>query len=92
MTADGAITTVRREWANVASGADLVLTIGVRAVLDDVHIWDPILNTSAEIWFVGGEGGDFSALSARVGKRLTTIAPRFDEAVPSIRRRLARMM
>jgi hypothetical protein len=85
-----AIGQMRDRWRTWVAGADPVVVIGARVVLDDGHVWEPIIaNSRASVWFVGDPvGADFSDFAERLEGRLTQLAPRFDEAIPIIDRRL----
>lgn len=83
------IQTVRDNWREVASSADLVICIGARPVKQDSHIWDPIIESKADVWFVGGKDSDFGRLAWTLGDRMTHLADYFDDGVPEIQRGLS---
>jgi hypothetical protein len=76
---------IRRTWGEMTSVVDAVLTIGARPVLEDEHIWRPIIDADCPVWLVGG--GE-TALRAQIGRRLDVIAPTLELAIPGIRARL----
>lgn len=88
LTGERVIGEIRKAWDACVREADVVMTIGVRPVLADAHIWNPILETSADFWFVGGREGDFDAIQKEIGSRLTVLAHYFEDAVPLIAERL----
>lgn len=83
------IQAVRDNWREVASDADLVICIGARPVTQDPHIWDPIIESKADVWFVGGRDPDFGRLTWSLGDRMSHLADYFDDAVPEIQQRLS---
>jgi hypothetical protein len=80
---------IREEWARGATGSDVILAIGARPVLDDHHIWNAVINSSAVVWFVGGQEDAYSALEKEIGNRLVHLASTFKSAIPVLQRRLA---
>jgi hypothetical protein len=48
-----AIRELRRKWAERVSGASLVVTVGVRPVKADRHVWEPVLATQARCAYIG---------------------------------------
>ncbi|HVC06145.1 MAG TPA: hypothetical protein VND98_00970 [Solirubrobacterales bacterium] len=88
MTGPSAIAAVREKWAAWVGQADVILPIGARVVLADHHVWEPMVESQADVWFVGGSEGDFDTLRQQLGPRLIELAGSFDEAVPIIGRRL----
>lgn len=81
---------IRKAWAQGAASAEVILAIGARPVLNDHHIWDAVINSSASVWFVGGQEDDaYSALEKEIGNRLVHLASTFEVAIPVLQRRLA---
>ncbi len=68
---------VRSEWAQWVSKCSVVIVIGVRPLLAEGHVWDPIVESDAEVWYVGSESGDFLALRERLSSRLVRVGKRF---------------
>jgi hypothetical protein len=86
--APGAINAIRAQWARWISEIDVLIVIGARAVLADGHAWQPVISSSAEVWYVTPDEESFMELRENIGQRLTHIAHTFAEAVPVIDRRL----
>jgi hypothetical protein len=76
---------LREWWCEKALEADIILTIGVRPVLQDEHVWGPIIASSAEVWFVG-DGED--QLRSEIPSRLDVVGPYFSDAIPLLKQRL----
>jgi hypothetical protein len=55
-----AIQKIRYNWRERVLNASLVVTVGVRPVKDDRHVWDPVLATHARCAYIGSK----SALEA----------------------------
>lgn len=88
LTGPRAITAIRERWRSSVAQADVVIPIGVRVVLADNHVWEPIVDSRADVWFVGGQEGDFADLQDQLKDRLTVLGPTFAEAEPAVARRL----
>lgn len=82
------IAQLRHQWANWVAGSHVITIVGVRPLLVDNHVWDPILTGEGDIWYVGGRSGDYDELTRQVGRRLVHLADRFAEGLPSLERRL----
>jgi len=81
---------IRGKWAQGAASADVILAIGARPMLDDHHIWNPIIDSSAVVWFVGGREDDaYSLLEKEIGNRLVHLASTFEAVISVLQRRLA---
>jgi hypothetical protein len=52
-TAPEMINASRERWTRWARSADVVITVGVRFLPDDHHIWDGIISGRSSVWFVG---------------------------------------
>jgi hypothetical protein len=84
----GLIQKVREHWADVVPNADVVLSIGARPVAQDAHIWDPILNSNAQVLFVGGQDRDYGRRAWELGERMEYFGLTFEESIPRIEERL----
>jgi len=82
------IQSVRANWAQVASKADVILSIGTRPVEQDAHIWDPVLQSKVDVWFVGGQDADYGRRAWKLGARMQYLGATFAGSLPEIRRRL----
>lgn len=78
------------EWADWVGKTALVIPIGVRPWLADVHVWNPIIQSTAQILYVGGRDGDYGKLEAALGKRLSFGGSTFETGLDSIREALER--
>jgi hypothetical protein len=79
----------RRQWADWVQGADVVAIIGARPLFEDGHIWDPIINSSAEVWYIGGSSdSNYQIFKSQLGPRLTHLADRFVSGFGPLARRL----
>src|SRR3954471_20333375 len=79
----------RREWGVWARSAQYVTVIGAAPNLADHHVWQPILDSSSTVWYVGGEERDFADFSKALGTRLSNLGHRMSDALPGIERRLS---
>jgi hypothetical protein len=79
----------RRQWAEWAQGADVVVVIGARPLLEDAHIWEPIIDSSAEVWYIGGTSdSNYQTFQSQLGHRITHLADRFVQGFGPLARRL----
>jgi hypothetical protein len=73
---------LRTDWASAVNDADVLVVVGARpAVGSDSHIWQPILNSSALVLFIGDLDPVFQS---EVGLRLSVLNTRFDSGLPSL--------
>lgn len=85
----GFLTPIWMAWRERVRRADIVVAVGVRPVFDDTHVWGPLLESRARLWYVGGTAGtDGHVLNGSFGGRLSVLGSRFDEATPLLERRL----
>jgi hypothetical protein len=82
---EGTLDVVRQTWATSALAASRIVVIGARPVLEESHVWQPIVDSSAEILYVGGESPGLKKLEARSEGRVHLIARKFSEALPLLR-------
>jgi hypothetical protein len=83
------VSETRRHWTDWVESADIVIIIGARPLFADTHIWDPIIASGAEIWYIGGASDEsYSELKSRVHHRLIHIADRFIQGFGPLARRL----
>jgi hypothetical protein len=71
---------VRQAWRAVASSADAVAVIGVRPVWEDAHVWDPVIESGADIWYIGDDLS-YAALANKVAGQITHLGRTFDEGI-----------
>ena len=72
---------VRNEWAKWVGETDIVIVIGVRPLLAEEYIWQPILDSSAKVWYIGGKDGDYRQFRDYLGARLTYVTSTFEEGI-----------
>jgi hypothetical protein len=83
-TVEKALTQARQEWATWAKSVDFITVIGVRPNLREEYVWRPILESSAEVCYVGGETGDYIDLAKGLARRLGPTRPTFEDAIDEI--------
>jgi hypothetical protein len=83
-----AIEQSREYWAAWVRGSEVVLVVGASPMLADEHVWQPVIEADAAVWYVGGTERDFGAFETEVGQRLDVLGPYFAEALPEIMARL----
>jgi hypothetical protein len=80
---------LRQHWSTAVEGATVVVVIGARVVLADPHVWDPITDTTCDVWYVGKPvGPDFARFREILADRLTMLADTFDLALSRLDSRL----
>jgi hypothetical protein len=78
--APGWVDRQRQEWRAAALSADAIAVIGVRPIWDDAHVWDPVIKSRADLWYIGG-GSEHKDLTAKVGRNVLHLGQTFDEGV-----------
>jgi hypothetical protein len=68
---------MRDNWRQWALSADVIVIVGAQPYFQDAHIWDPIVESGASVWYIGGTGGDFDLFATRLGDRLNLFGDRF---------------
>jgi hypothetical protein len=88
--AAGLIEGFQHEWAATVRRAAQVVVIGTRPHDEDRHLWEPLAETRAELYFVGSEDSfnDWVSRSGRAAAKSHFVAERFEEAVAEISRLL----
>jgi hypothetical protein len=61
--------------------------IGARPNFEDSHIWDPIAEARAQVWFIGGPT-DFEELRDRASGRAVHVADTFAEGLADLEQKL----
>jgi hypothetical protein len=82
------ITELRERWRQRAETADVIVVVGAQPYFKDAHIWNPIVSSSAQVWYISGTDGDFERLSGDLGSRLDVVGRRFDECLRTLLERL----
>lgn len=78
--AKGLIDGIRTDWRNYVVGADYITVIGSRPNLADSHVWDPIFESNAQVWYLSGIEPDYPEFSRKLGSRLHNLGRFFDDA------------
>jgi len=76
---------IRQAWSESARAASRIVVIGARPILSESHVWRPILEAEAEVFYVGGESDGLGEMKRRLGGRLKRIAHYFSDAMPTIK-------
>ncbi len=71
------IAELRQRWQTWLSETDLIILIGVRPVPTDEHIWGPIVQSRADVWYIGGNP---EWLLNNTAGRTTWLSKSFDSA------------
>lgn len=77
----------RREWRRVGLAANAVAVIGVRPIWDDSHVWEPVIESHADIWYIGGDA-DYADLATRARRNVLHLGRTFDEGIGPLNRLL----
>jgi hypothetical protein len=76
------------KWAELINRAKKVFVIGVRPHLIDSHVWGPLGNTDAELFFVGSLNEYTGWLPDRRARPTNYVGPTFREALDVLSREL----
>lgn len=87
--AENFVRATRELWAEEIERADAVVVIGARPLQTDSHIWQPLIDASAEVWYIGGQSGDeYGRFREELGRRLSALGRRFDSSFERLAARL----
>lgn len=77
-------------WAGAVRAAQTVIVIGTRPHDEDKHLWEPMVETDAELHFVGSEDGfnEWVRRSGRPAAKSHFLGQRFEGAVHDVQRLL----
>lgn len=75
------IASIRQSYEREVRAADLLVLIGVRPILTDNHLFDPILARTQKTVVVGGQGDELELLKTRSSGEVIHIANTFGELV-----------
>jgi hypothetical protein len=45
----------QRKWAEIVKSAEKIILIGIRPHVADIHIWQPLEETKAKLYFTGSK-------------------------------------
>jgi hypothetical protein len=82
------VSQARTQWAAWVARSDFIAIVGARPVFADNHIWDPIVASRAQLWYIGG-ATDFEALQDLAGGRAVHVAERFADGFADLERKLS---
>ena len=71
-------------WAEWARGADMIVTLGVRPLLEDEHVWRPIRESNAVVLFIGGRDAGYGQLANELKEKLVYLCMKFGDAMPEL--------
>jgi hypothetical protein len=74
----------QHRWKELVMKAQAVYVIGVRPHLVDKHIWEPLTETNANLFYIGSKEQFDGWFHKRPNGKSTFIHERFDEAIPKI--------
>jgi len=74
------IEAIRERWRQWVLSSESVVIIGSRPNLADGHVWDPIVESAAHVFYLSGIEDDYSELSRRLSGRLQNLGRFFDDA------------
>jgi hypothetical protein len=73
---------IRQRWSDWARGARATIVIGARPLLADNHVWDPVLESTGPVWYIGGStGADYENLRRALDSRFVHVGDRFEGAL-----------
>ena len=81
---------IRDQWEKVVEAARVIVVIGTRPVLADRHVWDPIVSSRAEVWYLASTSDPgYLDLQERLGRRLVPLGTRFSKDFGALEAKLA---
>lgn len=78
-------------WGDWVASAASIIVVGARPMLDDSHVWEPIVASSVPVAYVGGvddEHEQTQTFIERLGTRFEFLGDRFIGAYDAIERRI----
>ena len=75
---------IRREWASWAPEVETFVVVGARPILDESHVWDPVIGSRGRVFYVGGASPGLEDLRRKISGRLHVIGSRFEDSLPRI--------
>ncbi|GAG27441.1 unnamed protein product [marine sediment metagenome] len=79
------------KWKEAALHASVVVCIGVNPHAPDKHIWEPLTQTEAAIWFIGDEKEFRNWAGQRVTGTSEFLSPYFHTGYGDLERRLVQL-
>lgn len=78
------IQAIQKKWIEFIKNSEKIVIIGTNVNLEDNHIWEPIMESNADIGFVGNQIS-FSVLeSSNQNRKVELLGDRFENAVTNI--------
>jgi hypothetical protein len=77
---------IRNSWGARAREADMLVIIGVSPNPEDLHVWEPVRETRARVFYVGGKA-EFGQWPVSDDRKLH-LGPTFKDASPELVRQL----
>lgn len=75
---------VQRRWSERVSTAQLIVCIGIRPVIDDEHIWNPLATSKAPLFYIGDETSFMEWQTNFARSNVQYLASRFNEGYDSL--------
>jgi hypothetical protein len=84
----------RTDWASAARSASLIICIGVHPNPQDEHIWEPIKDSKADVWYIGGESPfrPYEDFQFQLGPRFSHLASTFDVGNSVLQKKLKKVL
>lgn len=74
------IDATRSEWRRLAADCVVIAIIGVRPIWADTHLWEPVISSSARVWYIGGKA-DYEELALKLDGRVDHLGETFDKGI-----------
>lgn len=74
---------LQEQWAQAFHGSEALFIIGVRLVLHDTHIWDPISRYKGKIYWISRDATDALAWAKSHGLDMVHFAQDFSSFIPA---------
>jgi hypothetical protein len=87
--AENFVNASRSMWAKLVPHADAVVVVGARPLAADPHIWQPLIESKADVWYIGGQHGDeYERFQQQLGRRLSPLGRRFNQGFDHLAARM----
>lgn len=85
--AKGLVDNLRKAWREACQSAEVIAIIGVRPIWADAHVWDPIIASRSDVWYVGDDQS-CGAIQARFDRTILLLGHTFEDAIGPMSRLL----